>query len=520
MFYNLSPPISWLRLILVFIFAISIYNFFLPGLIFLAGCVSIITTLLIWRWVISCAAKLFQRQKLGKMITAQGTMMECGNLYKRGAVTSIVAMKLESPTLDVQVLRNKVEQKWLSAKLPGSNDLLYPELKSGVRQWMGYLFWKPCQHFDIEDHVKYIKNADVAENWDDVCTEAGFKNLFMHILRDRLWVEGKPLWEMIIVDKSCFKNMENLDNKSWIFFRYHHMMADGWSMFKLWSKLFDEDDILEKVPRPIFHGERTTLWTRFISSVQFYLKMPFEVVDLMLNILANPDTLPTFPVVGGSCDVKLEMRNGPSLQSLKQLKNDLGVDLQSLLLAGMTASIRQSYQKAGRPPPENIKLFFILPMLGHPDKLQNHLTFCCIFLPIGESDSMKRIQVIASRIQRFKRSGLPLALFLGSRVYGSMPVPLLRRFIVSTPLLFTNLIGPLSTVHCEGKPISSICGISNPPDDGTDRFECGMAFLSHSGTTHLQVIGMSKYFCDNQHPEEYLDRCIQEWEELEIMMPS
>ncbi|XP_035702159.1 uncharacterized protein LOC118433864 isoform X1 [Folsomia candida] len=511
MCYNLLHPNSWLRFTLVFAFTI------LLRLIFLVGCVPIITCLLIWRWIISRAAKLFRGQQLGKMVTAQGNTIECGHLYTRDAVTNVVAMKVESSTIDVQVLRNKVEQKWLSAKLPGSNDPLYPELKSGVRQWMGYLFWEPCQHFDIKDRIKYITNADVTSNWDDVCTEAGFKNLVMHLLRDRLWVEGKPLWEIIVVDESCFKNAVNFDNASWIFFRDHHILSDGWSIFKLLSKLFDdEDDILEKVPRAIFERENGTLWTRFIAQVQFVLKVPFELVDLIIDILANRDTLPTFSVVGSS-DIKLEMRNGPSLQFLKQLKNDLGVDLISLLLAGMTASIRQCYEKAGKPPPENIRLLFALPTPGHPEKLRNYVTSCCIFLPIGESDSLKRIKLIASRIQRFKRSGLPLAFFLASRVYGLMPAPLLRRFITRIPLLFSNVVGHPGTMRYEGKPVPCIRVSINPPADGNDRFECGMVFFSHSGTTNLQVVGLHKYFYDNQHPEEYLDRCIQEWEELEII---
>lgn len=62
-------------------------------------------------------------------------------------------MEIEHGLADVNTMRDKFEKLILSAKLPNSDELQYPELTSGLAQWMGYLFWAPCPDFEIKDHI-------------------------------------------------------------------------------------------------------------------------------------------------------------------------------------------------------------------------------------------------------------------------------------------------------------------------------------------------------------------------------
>lgn len=61
------------------------------------------------------------------------------------------------------------------------------------------------------------------------------------------------------------------------------------------------------------------------------------------------------------------------LDGMKQLKTKLGVDFQSVLLAGVAAGVRDSYVRACQPIPDNVVTVFPLPMPGHPNKLRNHV---------------------------------------------------------------------------------------------------------------------------------------------------
>lgn len=62
-----------------------------------------------------------------------------------------------------------------------------------------------------------------------------------------------------------------------------------------------------------------------------------------------------------------------ALDRLKRLKNRLGVDFHSLIVAGIASAIRQIYQDLGMKVPERIKFTYPLPMPGHPEKLRNHM---------------------------------------------------------------------------------------------------------------------------------------------------
>ncbi|OXA54765.1 putative diacylglycerol O-acyltransferase tgs2 [Folsomia candida] len=432
-------------------------------------------------------------------------------------------MEIEHGLADVNTMRDKFEKLILSAKLPNSDELQYPELTSGLAQWMGYLFWAPCPDFEIKDHIMSLADIDVPVSLRDLENEATQQELWKHLVRERLWKKGRPLWEFIMVNPTSDCNK----SKSLIIGRCHHSLADGWALFKLFTRLFKAESLLEKIPTMNKSSvvRNSSSWRTRMSQALTTAKLPFEAVDLLVTLIMNRVAVPTYPLESkDSLDepgLVFATEKVGRLDGMKQLKTKLGVDFQSVLLAGVAAGVRDSYVRACQPIPDNVVTVFPLPMPGHPNKLRNHVSVGFILLPIGEPDSEERLEEIASRMQKLYRSRIVLSNHFQLRVIGSMPLPLVRfcrKRSRPSPIMVCNWVGPPEALYWEESQISDVKIVVNIPFNKPKGYAYGVSLLTYDGNVDLGVIGLRNFFPNNQHPIKFNERVIEEWDQLESVI--
>ncbi|OXA44624.1 O-acyltransferase WSD [Folsomia candida] len=258
----------------VVLLSILAYTIFLPCTILFA------IGILFWR---SCIKALVYFRHCGqgwRIVDPSSVGMASTDVYDTHSWTIATTFEIHQETFDLQKLRTDFEKTILSAKIcetDPSSKLAYPELTSCLEEKFGYYFWRPCPSFKIEDHFSYL---DVP-NLKSIDDPEDFNALSNHLLRDRRWKKGQPLWEWLVVEK--------LDGKSLVMFRIHHIIADGWSLFKLAARMFTTENsvpLASVIPLPNASRGRSCL----ISPN--FIKAPYEMVKLSRTLNSSTTLIP------------------------------------------------------------------------------------------------------------------------------------------------------------------------------------------------------------------------------------
>lgn len=82
--------------------------------------------------------------------------MAAENVYDIQALSMSVTLVGNAPVINkseiVQLVRDN-----LIGKRDQNGNVQFPELRCGLRPYLGYLFWEPVKHFDLEQHVVLYK---------------------------------------------------------------------------------------------------------------------------------------------------------------------------------------------------------------------------------------------------------------------------------------------------------------------------------------------------------------------------
>lgn len=108
-------------------------------------------------------------------------------------------------------------------------------------------------------------NLANTENWN---------KLVNYVSTERLWQEGDPVWEMLVMEKVT---TERGVDKSLIIWRCSHVLCDGWSMLKMAARLFDTAVI---PPAQQIPTQRPSYWPGIIS----LCTLPYDFVKHQLHV--------------------------------------------------------------------------------------------------------------------------------------------------------------------------------------------------------------------------------------------
>ncbi|OXA40063.1 uncharacterized protein LOC110860912 [Folsomia candida] len=437
--------------------------------------------------------------------------MAAENVYDIQALSMSVTLVGNAPVINkseiVQLVRDN-----LIGKRDQNGNVQFPELRCGLRPYLGYLFWEPVKHFDLEQHVVLYKDTGLPlPDWSDL---DAMRKIASQMLRSRCWRKGAPLWEIILLNNVPRSHLpRNSCNGSLLIWRFHHVLMDGYGTFKVLMQLFDKYDKVKDSVVPttmsIYDGKMT--WEKF----QAICTAPFKIGAAFLPMVLCPITLPAIFKGNGNKILSHASLTVP-LDYIKALRKKHNVDLASVLIAVMAGGIRRFLLKYEQKIPNKLGILTPMPMPNHPDKLTNYVCGGIYPVPLREHNNINRLKEISAMNAIFRdNSVVPLTHWIGN-LAGVFPQFLLIAFktlFPLPPLFLSNVVGPIEQMLYDEMLITDIKVGINLPIHGPRGF-C-FAFLTYDGQATLAVSAYNEYLKSNKHADELMKYCREEMKELE-----
>ncbi|XP_035701010.1 uncharacterized protein LOC118433315 [Folsomia candida] len=476
-------------------------------LIILPLCSPVLLCFSLLRKFVTLVAKIFKRGTLVKIVTGGSTLLDQTLTFTRNAITIVAIVEIDREKIDLSRFKGDFETKVLHKKY--ESQLLYPELQCKLVEWWGYYFWEKCDNFDVNDHIKFLREPDFSK--DSSANPEDFNKLINHVTHERIWVKEKPLWEILIMENVT---TERARGQTLLIFRCSHVLCDGISVLKMSSNLFETDVPANKSVPQEFDNISSQIW--------LLLKIPYLFVSFVKNISSHVNRVPPpNKRLHEIPEIFTKTMESMPMSVFKRIKDAYGIDHLSLLLAGVAFAIRQTYLERGLKVDDEIKAGFIQPLPSHPMKLRNHFTAGSILLPIGEPDSIKRLKLISARIRKFRSTRVSIfAAFIYKMIY-ALPLPIVRQLWknppIQTPIMVNNICGPSQKYYLYGDQVSiPFIGV-NMARTQNRGLAYDTRFHTYNGTGHLGVSGFEEYFSSTAEASKFLADCFSEWEKLSGM---
>jgi hypothetical protein len=300
----------------------------------------------------------FLKPEFGKIMTTRSCLVGTDDLHGRPKANLLVILVLQG-RLHLSAVKEDFMVRLINLK-DKKGDHVHPELQQTIQFWMGYLFWKWDPKFSPDNHFE--------ERLDPV-NEDSVNELSTKLLK-KPWKRGQSPWEAIVFPHYKTKFGANHD-KTLVFFRLHHSMADGFSVIKLLAgDLALETKI--KLPTPDrFEQTRYSLWREIKSTIIFCFVSPYEMTSSLIEAWDRNDA--HIPEHKLSENISLAFSERIPISVIKNIKNGHGVSFTGLLLAAFTGAVRDFMLENGFKVPEAIHGVLPFPLPGHPEKLRNFM---------------------------------------------------------------------------------------------------------------------------------------------------
>ncbi|MCE7874000.1 DUF1298 domain-containing protein [bacterium CPR1] len=322
--------------------------------------------------------------------------------------------------------------------------------------------WQEDPDFDLDRHLVVLER-----------TEDLF-GLVSDLLSQPL-DRSRPLWMM-----HCLPY-----HQGWaLIARLHHAIGDGVALMHVLGHLADRVPDTYRAP----HLERPSgplPWTR-------------SAIGLVRDVLLQPE--PMTALKGSLGRAKRAAVSAPiDLESLKQARQRLGCTLNDLLLGALSGSLRAYLLKRGAVAPS---IRVVMPVdLRKPqdEKLGNFFGLAFVSLPLGESEPLRRIELLKAQLARLKRSFQPAILcgilWLAGLLPRLLESLLVRLFGSRATAVVTNVPGPKVPMELRGQPLREL--MFWVPQSG--RLGVGISLISYANTFRIGVATDAGLI---PHPEE------------------
>jgi WS/DGAT/MGAT family acyltransferase len=284
--------------------------------------------------------------------------------------------------------------------------------------------WEDDPTFDLDFHVRRYAEAPVPEGEDEL------KALFRTVgpIYERPFDESRPLWELIEIDRP--------GDRSAIFFRLHHAMADGVGGNAILAALTDADRQGEAVPLPQekppggWPDTGTGMAQRLLEAAGHRVREEVGRARIWTDALAeavrSPSSVSRFARFVGQLvdDARFESQSplrsfgrsrhlsGLALdfEPLREVKRALGGQMIDVLLTGVAGAMGRWHAAHGHR--DVSELLTLVPInlrqaseFGLAAAIGNRTTGVNVRLPIALADPAERFRVVHERM--LERKGSP-----------------------------------------------------------------------------------------------------------------
>ncbi|CAG7729993.1 unnamed protein product [Allacma fusca] len=303
--------------------------------------------------------KLICRPDLDKMIVTRSSILAIDNPYKSPKWNLCVWLTVDGD-VNIDQFRDSF-YKDIILRESQQGKLADPEFQQYYYKWLGFLFWKWEDNFDVKYHVRpYFEPETTKVTTLEEITE---------IIKKLTWSPFKEKtspWEFLFVPKCEYDSREP---KLVALFRFHHGLSDGFSILRLllnkvcgvsMGTIAQPENFSKSRKRRI--GDLLTF--PFLAPYQF-CKMLVHALDrndwhkIKDRDLARPfnfafsERIPT--------------------EFVKAVKSMHDVSFTAVVISAIAGGIRKAMIQEGLKVPKNISAGVPVPMPGHPTKMRNHL---------------------------------------------------------------------------------------------------------------------------------------------------
>ncbi|CAL8085290.1 unnamed protein product [Orchesella dallaii] len=404
--------------------------------------------ILIYRWLLSLFTKYFCSSSFGELVNSTTNVYTSEFLPwhtpKGARCTIVVTLKLDG-ILPFQRIYNLMKTKWFCKP---SN---YPEFQQYIEFFMGFFFWKWEKDFKLENHLKIYRLKATSEEGVD----EELRNFAEHQLNKPFIPKLSPWEGFVIHEKSV--------DKTYLIFRYHHGLADGFSSMNAFIEGLGGTSFSSlALPSPK-NTEYGLTKNRFFTFFSFPFRLWIEFSHVLALTRAS-ETPWHVPDEKKAWKQLYERTKPMPIQHIKEIKNRLGVTFTGVILSCFSAAISKSVvakKETGlwrKPAPDSIPILTILPLKHEPNKLGNNLTGAVLQLPIKIGmKPMERLENVEKLLENAKKSTLPAIYNFVMKIIGSHFAPVATYLTNNRyfPVGFTNFPGPAVKVELGGKTIVS-----------------------------------------------------------------
>ncbi|CAG7721203.1 unnamed protein product, partial [Allacma fusca] len=359
-----------------------------------------------YRGVISQLRKIL-RPDLDKLVNTRSSVLAREDWTKNPQWNLVIWLTHEG-LLDFEKFRKDFYNDYVMQEDDNGN-LKFPEYQQHYYKWMGFLFWRWEDVFDMREHVRTYDGDHQASVVD--------KSRFLQIVKEltwKPWQARKSPWEFLQVAHYDDGSGDGVE-KSQFIFRIHHGLGDGYYILKLLAEdICGVSTALGKpqvIPRNFFQN----IFLGFL----FWIRAPFQMVQML--VAAHDVNEWHLPLDKVTRPMNIALTEPIKLDWIKSIKNEYCVSFSAVIYAAVTGGIRNLMIEKGVPVPNEMHTAVAVPVPGHPPKLRNHFIFAFIELPIGISDPVERLQKMEINYINLKRSAAPKASFAKVPLVGALP---------------------------------------------------------------------------------------------------
>ncbi len=457
-----------------------------------------------------------QREPMSKVDTAWLRMERATNLMM---ITSVVMFDTQ---MDVDRLKRLLSERFLA----------FRRFRQKAVDTATGAYWEEDADFAMDWHVRVTAlpgNADKRE----------LEKLVSQMASTPL-DHSRPLWQFHVV--------EDYLGGSALIVRIHHCYADGLALVQVTLSLTDTDNAPEKraeLNRSWLKKDQGSVAQRLLEPGRTGLKRALAIGSTIwekgAEILRDPSiatalahegseiakelatalTLPDDPITSLKGELGVSKRVAWAeplpLEDVKTIGKVLGCTVNDVLLACAAGALRHYLLERGEDV-EGLTIHATVPVnlrpLEHAKKLGNHFGLVFLGLPIGESNPLRRLEIVAQNMRELKQSRQAIVAFGLLAVLGMGPAmlqgPALEMFSRKATAVATNVPGPSVPLYMAGSRIREM--MFWVPQNGS--IGLGLSIMSYNGRVYFGLIADGKRVAD---PDSVTQRFAQEFEKLLLL---
>ena len=385
----------------------------------------------------------------------------------------------------------------------------------------GAAYWQDDPAFDIAHHVVRLRSKPR----DRYALQALVSQLAATPLE-----RAHPLWQFQLVDYG---------DGAALICRIHHCYADGVALVQVMLSMTDLDRAGQHpcraarpdtakppnghwLPAPFEHalqlGEQMlgkgAEWLQHPDTLAGALKDGGAVAAEIAHLLAMADDTDTLLKGPLGADKRCAWAPPLALDDVKAVGRGVDCTVNDVLLAAATGALREHLLDRGAVL-DGVRIRASVPVNLRDDtpqlRLGNQFGLVFLDLPIGEPNPIRRLQLIAERMQALKHSKQAIAAYGVLAALGSL-MPSLQHVALDmlsrkASLVATNVPGPTAPLYLAGAEIDSM--MFWVPQTGA--IGLGISLISYNGQVYFGLIADPRRIPD---PNDVADRFRSEFDKL------